>query len=607
MRIPFVVPLAVGSIAAIALLSRPAPAVDRTISGAQAATWAADLDEGAPTFSDEAGEGDTIPGEIAVDVRDDATASDLADIGIKYGIAMRPNSGWSAGNDKIEVAEVAASGEAAIIDALARDPRIEHAEPMAVYRASYVPNDPLYTSKQWHLQRVGAEAAWHYSCGRGVTVAVIDTGIACFDKGPFSRGSDLAGTRCEGGWNFVDDSNEAYDDHGHGTHVAGTIAQTTNNGVGTAGLAFCATLMPIKVLSKQGFGTVANVAEGIRYAADAGAQVINLSLGGPIKSGILEDAVKHALAKGVVIVAAAGNSGRSVGWPAAYPGVVAVSATDSNDKIAWFSSRGPELSIAAPGVGVTQQTVCNGGRDKCEVFGTFNGTSMASPHVAGAAAMLESLGVTDGASVRRALESTARHPTGSANADDEELLGAGIVDAAAAAFHVYWAHVALRAVALLGLAWAVARRIRRRGGRVTRTPGAVLGALATSVGLFPLSPLLGLMSHAGSAVSFVELAARPVGEWDLILVGAGLHRWLLLASALPALLLTVLGFASRRVRPLIGGIALGTAALLVQMAWAGDVAFVGGPLLLRVWAVTNALACLWLARTALEARGGGTR
>ena len=177
-------------------------------------------------------------------------------------------------------------------------PRVEHVEPMAVYRETFVPNDPLYASKQWHLQRVGAEKAWSYTCGQGVTVAVVDTGIACFDKGPFSRGTDLAGTRCEGGWNFVNDTREAYDDQGHGTHVAGTIAQTTDNGVGAAGLAFCASLMPVKVLNKQGFGSVANVAEGIRFAADDGAQIINLSLGGPIKSAILKDAVDHALSAG---------------------------------------------------------------------------------------------------------------------------------------------------------------------------------------------------------------------------------------------------------------------------------------------------------------------
>ena len=543
--------------------------------------------------------GDRIEGEIAVDVRDDASPAEIDAIGAKYGVTMRPNSAWSRTHDKLEVADVDPAREDAIIDAMARDPRVEHAEPMAVYRETFVPNDPLYASKQWHLRRVGAEKAWGYTCGQGVTVAVVDTGIACFDKGPFTRGTDLSGTRCEGGWNFVDDSPSASDDHGHGTHVAGTIAQTTDNGVGAAGLAFCATLMPVKVLNKQGFGSVANVAEGIRFAADNGAQIINLSLGGPIKSGILKDAVDHALSMGVVIVAAAGNSGKKVGWPAAYPGVVAVSATDDTDKIAWFSSRGPELAIAAPGVGVTQQTVCNGGRDKCEIFGTFNGTSMASPHVAGVAAMIESLGVTRADSVREALAESARTPPGGA---DPKLYGAGILDAGAATSHIFWNHFVARMIALLGLGLLVRRRVIKRGGTFTRSRAAFFGACLAGVGLLPFIPVAGLLTHSGKLHDFVELAMRPLGEWDAILFGASLHKWLLLASALPSVALTAIGFASRRVRPLIGGIALGTAALLSQMAWSADVAFVAGPALARAWAVANALVCLWIARVALDAK-----
>jgi serine protease len=552
-----------------------------------------------PTFGAEDATGDRIEGEIAVDVRDDAAPAEVDALGAQYGVSLRPNSAWSRTHDKLEVADVDPAREDALIDAMSRDPRVEHVEPMAVYRETFVPNDPLYASKQWHLKRVGAERAWSYTCGQGVTVAVVDTGIACFDKGPFSRGTDLAGTRCEGGWNFVTDTREAYDDQGHGTHVAGTIAQTTDNGVGAAGLAFCASLMPVKVLNKQGFGSVANVAEGIRFAADQGAQIINLSLGGPIKSAILKDAVDHALSAGVVIVAAAGNSGKKVGWPAAYPGVVAVSATDDTDKIAWFSSRGPELAIAAPGVGVTQQTVCNGGRDKCEIFGTFNGTSMASPHVAGVAAMIESLGVTRADAVREALYETARAPAGGA---DPKLYGAGILDGGAAASHVFWHHFALRALALAGLGWFVRRRVVKRGGTFTRSAGAFLGACLAGVGLLPFVPLSGLLTHTGKLHGFVELAMRPLGEWDAILFGAGLHRWLLLASALPSVALTAVGFASRRARPVIGGIALGTAALLCQMAWSADVAFVGGEALARAWAVGNALVCLWIARVALDAK-----
>jgi serine protease len=559
----------------------------------------ADGAAGSPTFGGDDAAGDRIEGEIAVDVQDDASPAEIDALGARYGVTLRPNSAWSRTNDKLEVADVDPAREDAVVDAMSRDPRVEHVEPMAVYRETFVPDDPLYASKQWHLRRVGAEKAWSYTCGQGVTVAVVDTGIACFDKGPFSRGTDLAGTRCEGGWNFVDDTREAYDDQGHGTHVAGTIAQTTNNGVGAAGLAFCASLMPVKVLNKQGFGSVANVAEGIRFAADQGAQIINLSLGGPIKSGILKDAVDHALAAGVVIVAAAGNSGKKVGWPAAYPGVVAVSATDDTDKIAWFSSRGPEVAIAAPGVGVTQQTVCNGGRDKCEIFGTFNGTSMASPHVAGVAAMIESLGVTRSDAVREALFATARAPAGGA---DPGLYGAGILDGGAAASRVFWGHFVLRAIALAGLGALLRRRIVKRGGSFARSTGAFLGACLAGVGLLPFVPLSGLLTHAGKLHDFVELAMRPLGEWDAILFGAGLHRWLLLASALPSIAMTAIGFASRRMRPIIGGVALGTAALLCQMAWSGDAAFVGGAALARGWAVANALVCLWIARVALDAK-----
>jgi serine protease len=238
--------------------------------------------------------------------------------------------------------------------------------------------------------------------------------------------------------------------------------------------------------------------------------------------------------------------------------------------------------------------VCNGGTNKCEIFGTFNGTSMASPHVAGVAAMIEGLGVTDADAVRGALTSTAR------DKGDAKLYGAGIVDASAAASRVFWGHFVVRAIALAGVVFLVARRIRKRGGKVARSPGAVVGALVTSVGLLSFAPLLGLGAHAGKLRWLMDLAMRPLGEWDAVLLGAGFHQWLLLASALPSLALAAVGFASKRLRPIVGGVALGSAALCAQMAWSGDAAFVGGSLLGRVWAVGNALVCLWLARMALE-------
>jgi serine protease len=582
-----------GLVAASLVVALTARAGGAAAADGTAEPASAEVGLSAATFgkSDESPERGEVLGEIAVDIRDGVSQIDIAELAAHFGLSLRPNSSWSPAHDNLEVAEVDPLGEAAILAELEKDPRVEHAERMALLRATFVPDDPLYADKQWHLRRVGAERAWNYTCGRGVTVAVIDTGVACFDKGPFSRGSDLVGTRCRGGWNFVADSAEAYDDHGHGTHVAGTIAQTTNNGIGTAGLAYCATLMPVKVLNKQGFGTVTNVAEGIRLAADDGAQVINLSLGGPIRSRILEDAVNHALSKGVVVVAAAGNSGQKVGWPAAYAGVLAVSATDDGDRIAWFSSRGSEISIAAPGVSVTQQTVCNGGRDKCEIFRTFNGTSMASPHVAGVAAMIEALGVTRASAVRDVLAASARPM------QDKDLFGSGIVDGGAAVWRVFWGHFVLRVAALAGLAWWLFKKGRpRRPLQAQRIAVVLAGALMASTGLFPLAPLFGL-EREGWVGTITELAMRPLGEWDL-LVGAGLHRWLLLASALPVLALTAVGFGSR-LRAFIGGVALGTTALLVQMTWSSDTAFVAGPWLALLWMAANALVTLWIARVAL--------
>src|ERR1019366_3149286 len=132
--------------------------------------------------------------------------------------------------------------------------------------------------------------------------------------------------------------------------------------------------------------------------------------------------------------------------------------------------------------------------------------------------------------------------------------------------------------------------------------GTLVAALVASVGLLPIAPLLHLRA-GGELHTLVELAMRPLGEWDLVLAGAGVHKWLLLASALPAPGLTMFGFASRRLRPVIGGIALGSAALMVQLAWSGDAAFVGGAMLARVWTIGNGLVCLWLARLSLDSKG----
>jgi serine protease len=353
--------------------------------------------------------------------------------------------------------------------------------------------------------------------------------------------------------------------------------------------------MPVKVLSAKGWGTMADVAEGIRWAADNGAQVINLSLGSSSKSKVVENAVMHAYKKGVVVVAAAGNSGGSVGYPAAYPGVIAVSATDKNDAIAWFSSRGPQVAIGAPGVGVTQQTICESGKNKCEQWGVFNGTSMASPHVAAAAAILVGQGVTDPDSVKAVLQATATPK------EDKNLFGAGILEAGKASARTHWVHVAVRLAALLALAFVVVRRIKEKGGTVEKGSGKWIGALFAGIGLLPFLPLLGIPARLGGLRWIADLAMKPFGEWDMLLAPS-MHQWLLFASAAPAFLLTTFFFNNKRLRPFVGGLALGSGALLVQLGISGETFFALGSVGLRVFCALNVVVLLWVARMALDAK-----
>jgi serine protease len=528
--------------------------------------------------------------EFVLDLRDDTTEADVAELAAKFSADIADNSPAIKDDGHIAVAHHLS---AASLAALRSDPRVESVEPNALFAATFVPDDPKFQD-QWHMSRVGAERAWELSCGRGVTVAVIDTGVACFDKGPFTKGTDLSGTRCVGGYNYVAKNTDAYDDHGHGTHVAGTIAQTTNNGIGVAGLADCANLMPIKVLSARGSGTSADVAEGIRFAADHGAQIINMSLGGPMRSSVIESAVKYVINKGVLVIAAAGNSGRSVGFPAAYDGVLAVSASDRNDNIAWFSSRGPQVGIAAPGVAVMQQTVCEGGKNKCEVFGVFNGTSMAAPHVAGAAAMVMGQGITEPGRVRELLGKTAVEKA------DRNLFGDGILRAGRAVWRGALERFTTRFALLLVLAGLASRALKKTGGSI-RSKGVVLAALATSVGLLFFVPFVGGATVVPALRPAIDLLSRPVAEWDM-LAGIEWHTYAVYLTGLVPVLGTMLFFGSKKLRPIVGGAALGTAALAASLVLSPDVAAFGGTTLLRVAMALTALVSYFLAKSNLSAK-----
>ncbi|NDI35518.1 S8 family serine peptidase [Chengkuizengella sediminis] len=270
---------------------------------------------------------------------------------------------------------------------------VEYAEPIIEYYALFTPNDPLYASDQYGPQIMSAEAAWDITQGSSsVVVAVIDTGVQ-------EDHEDLAG-RVVRGYDFIDNDSNPADEHGHGTHVAGTVGAITNNGIGVAGVAPNVTIMGVRVLNASGSGTNQGVADGITYAADNGADVINLSLGSTAPSAAVEDAVNYAWNAGVVVVCAAGNAGTtSPHYPAYYENSLAVAATDSNDAKAWFSTYGSWVDVAAPGVDIIS-TQLGGG------YVSYNGTSMASPHTAGLAALLASQGLSN-VEIRDRIESTA--------------------------------------------------------------------------------------------------------------------------------------------------------------------------------------------------------
>lgn len=550
------------------------------------------IDNGAPFASGDLDEAAyDIPGELVVDMKDDVQEGVISSLLRGLGLTFRPTA--LAGQTKVQIVDVPVGRTASVLDQLQRDPRVEVVEPLARVKASFVPNDPLLND-QWHMVRVGATRAWDFTTGRGVTVAVVDTGIACEDYGPYTKGTDLATTKCVPGWNFVTHNEHANDDQGHGTHVAGTIAQSTNNALGGAGLAFNARLMPVKVLNESGYGTTADVADGIRWAAEHGANVINLSLGGPRNSRVLQKAIDYARARDVVVVAAAGNTGGRVQYPGASDGVIGVSATDSDDKIAKFSSRGEGVDVAAPGVNVVQQTICNKGRDKCERFPGYSGTSMASPHVAGAAALMMSLGVTDPSAVEAALRDNARR------VDDSDagkkLFGAGVLEAGAAAQHVTFAHALVRLVALFGLTMLIARGARKKNANASSpwTPLYWIPALIAGPGLLFFAPWVLPRVHLA-----LDLLARPLGDLDLLL-GVSVHRFLPLANAVVPFALTVVAFGMKRLRPVIAGLAAGTAAYLTSLVVLGDAAGPFGKIALLAWCTFNAMACFWIARTNLS-------
>src|SRR4051812_21647214 len=404
--------------------------------------------------------------------------------------------------------------------ALRQHPDVLYAQVAHRVHSLLVPNDPLYTSQQWNLPLINVEKAWDIQpqAGSAITVAVIDSGVAYQNATitatlpafrdangvqypalgrvtiPYSAATQLVSGsgagRIVAPHDFVNETSTPLDFEGHGTHVSGTIGQLTNDGIGTAGVAFNVKLMPIKVLASEwdllfaGFTNISNtggsdddVARGIRYAADNGAKILNLSLGssGPANcaanpnqsdcSPVIEAAMRYAVGKGCFITVAGGNEFEDTVPPfgknptsvlaeiaSRIPGAVSVAAVDRSRAHAYYSSTGTYVELAAPGGSergfgsngfIRQQTFDFNFTDtfllppsqfrapRFDVFGYIGyiGTSMAAPHVAGVAAMLMQQGITDPAVIEEALEKTAID-LGKTGRDDE--FGFGLVDARAA-------------------------------------------------------------------------------------------------------------------------------------------------------------------------------
>ena len=338
-----------------------------------------------------------------------------------------------------------------------------------------IPNDPGragapgdWQQLQWNFAGpfgVNAPEAWSNMVadgapgGRGVIVAVLDTGVAYANRGPFRRSPDFSRFEFVNGYDFIAHNAFPNDRNGHGTFVAGTIAEATNNRYGLTGLAYGARIMPVRVLDSAGEGEASTIAEGVRFAANHGARVINLSLefsSNVTASDIPEliEALRYARRRGVVVVAAAGNEAHTaIAYPARAPDVVAVGATTEHGCLADYSNDGAGLTLVAPGGGadanlpgdpncrpeqpagrdVYQVTLSGASTRRFGIPAGYEGTSMAAPHVAAVAALIIASGVLgrhpSPAEVVARLRATARKLGGGG---DERLYGAGLVDAAAA-------------------------------------------------------------------------------------------------------------------------------------------------------------------------------
>ena len=343
------------------------------------------------------------PGGILVKFKKGASAAEVQAALSRQGLPVeRDVSG-------IQSLAVPPGQELTIVEGLRRDPSVEYAELDYLASAMIIPSDPRWHN-QWAPAKIGAPAAWEMATGSPeIIISVLDSGVKLdhpdlaaqiwtnhgeiptngLDDDQNGKVDDVHGWhfyhQCSNSTCLPCEDDDLTDDNGHGTHVAGIATAETDNEIGIAGISWGAQLMPIKVLDEYGDGWYSDIIAGIVYATDNGGDIINLSLGGEDSSQALQDAVSYSHANGVLLVAATGNSGGAVLYPAACDHVLAVGATDVNDLRPGFSNHGPEIDVTAPGVSIYSTW------PRLDGYWYKSGTSMAAPHVAGLAALIWSV------------------------------------------------------------------------------------------------------------------------------------------------------------------------------------------------------------------------
>jgi thermitase len=360
----------------------------------------------APPMAGEGGD------SILVAFRPGTAASEIAELNRNNSATVR-DSIPALG---VQVLSFAPGKAAGMLKVYQNNPNVVYAELDATAAADEIPND-TYTAQQWGLTKVNATDAWAITTGSAaILIAIIDSGIDM--KHP-----DLA-AKIVGSVNYSTSSTD-YDVKGHGTHVAGIAAAVTNNGIGVAGMGYNSSILNVKVLGDGGTGSYSAIAKGIIWAADNGADVINMSLSGTSASSTLENAVNYAWNKGVVVVTSAGNNGNSTPvYPAYYVNSFAVASTDSADRLSSFSNRGDWVDIAAPGSSIYATLMNN-------TYGYKSGTSMSAPFVSGLAALVMA-GVSDSNSNGRLNDEVRSIIEASADNIGVSGIGAGRINAAAA-------------------------------------------------------------------------------------------------------------------------------------------------------------------------------